>query len=48
VRWALESAPGPRVLDLGAGTGKLTAMLVTLGVEVVAVEPDPAMLAELR
>ncbi|WP_285487046.1 hypothetical protein [Amycolatopsis taiwanensis] len=23
VRWALEPAPGPRVLDLGAGTGKL-------------------------
>ena len=21
VRWALERAPGPRVLDLGAGTG---------------------------
>jgi hypothetical protein len=24
VRWAVEVAPGPRVLDLGAGTGKLT------------------------
>ncbi len=48
VRWALEDAPGPRVLDLGAGTGKLTAGLVALGAEVIAVEPDPAMLAELR
>ena len=34
--------------DLGAGTGKLTATLVALGAEVIAVEPDPAMLTELR
>ena len=48
VRWALEPAPGPRVLDLGAGTGKLTATLVALVAEVIAVEPDSAMLTELR
>jgi SAM-dependent methyltransferase len=48
VRWALERAPGRRVLDLGAGTGKLTAALVALGLEAVAAEPDPAMLGELR
>jgi SAM-dependent methyltransferase len=48
VRWALAPAPGPRVLDLGAGTGKLTATVVALGADVLAVEPDPAMLSELR
>ena len=51
VRWALEPvrARSPvRVLDLGAGTGKLTATLTGLDAEVTAVEPDPAMLAELR
>ena len=34
---------GSRVLDLGAGTGKLTRMLVPLGARVVAVEPLAAM-----
>ncbi|MEV0675015.1 class I SAM-dependent methyltransferase [Actinosynnema sp. NPDC050436] len=48
VRWAVGSAPGVRVLDLGAGTGKLTGGLVALGVDVTAVEPDPAMVDELR
>jgi SAM-dependent methyltransferase len=48
VQWALAPAAGPRVLDVGAGTGKLTATLLELGAEVIALEPDPAMLAELR
>jgi SAM-dependent methyltransferase len=49
VDWALERAPGPDVLDLGAGTGKLTtALLERRGLRVVAVEPDPDMLAQLR
>ena len=37
-----------RVLDLGAGTGKLTASLVSRGYEVVAVEPLPGMRAQLE
>ena len=36
------------MLDLGAGTGKLTATLVEVGADTTAVEPDAAMLAELR
>jgi SAM-dependent methyltransferase len=48
VRWALADSPGSRVLDLGAGTGKLTAVLRDVGFEPTAVEPDVAMLAELR
>jgi SAM-dependent methyltransferase len=51
VRWALEpvwSRRPLRVVDLGAGTGKLTSTLLRLGAEVTAVEPDQNMLAELR
>ncbi|MFD8787581.1 class I SAM-dependent methyltransferase [Kitasatospora sp. NPDC059599] len=36
-----------RVLDLGAGTGKLTRLLVEAGLDVVAVEPDEGMRAQL-
>ncbi|MGN6378730.1 MAG: class I SAM-dependent methyltransferase [Gaiellales bacterium] len=44
----LELSPGMRVLDLGAGTGKLTAMLAPSGAELVAVEPDPRMRERLQ
>ena len=44
----LDLRPGRRVLDLGAGTGKLTRQLVATGADVVAVEPGPPMLAQLR
>jgi SAM-dependent methyltransferase len=36
-----------RVLDLGAGTGKLTALLAGRGLDVVAVEPSDRMRAQL-
>jgi SAM-dependent methyltransferase len=46
VDWSLPA--GARdVLDLAAGTGKLTERLVARGLRVVAVEPSDAMRAEL-
>ena len=47
VRWL--AGPQPRdVVDLGAGTGKLTRALIALGHRVVAVEPLDEMRAELE
>ena len=43
-----QRLPLTRVLDLGAGTGKLTRQLVALGADVVAVEPGDAMRAVLE
>jgi SAM-dependent methyltransferase len=51
LRWVAEQlglAEFARVLDVGAGTGKLTRGLVALGYEVVAVEPGGPMLDQLR
>jgi SAM-dependent methyltransferase len=39
---------GQRVLDVGAGTGALTAEVVRRGAEVVAVEPSPEFVTALR
>lgn len=47
LNWLLP--PGlPRVLDLGAGTGKLTRSLTERGLPVTAVDPSDGMLTELR
>ena len=51
LRWAAETLglePTARVLDVGAGTGKLTRGLVALGFAVAAVEPGGRMLDQLR
>lgn len=52
VDWLLQPVAGGerriRVADVGAGTGKLTRVVQELGAEVVAIDPDPQMLAALR
>jgi SAM-dependent methyltransferase len=46
-RWLVPKG-ADLVVELGAGTGKLTRAVAALGVRVVAVEPDRRMLAVLR
>jgi SAM-dependent methyltransferase len=46
VDWLLPPA-ARTVLDLGAGTGKLTRMLAQRGLEVIAIDPSAGMVAEL-
>jgi ubiquinone/menaquinone biosynthesis C-methylase UbiE len=51
VRWVaerLDLRDGRTVLDLGAGTGKLTRALLETGAHVLAVEPGDSMRAELE
>jgi SAM-dependent methyltransferase len=51
IRWAAKQLgleDHARVLDVGAGTGKLSRGLVALGFDVVAVEPGRPMLEQLR
>jgi SAM-dependent methyltransferase len=51
VDWIAERArlgPGRTVVDVGAGTGKLTRLLVPTGARVIAVEPLAEMRAKLE
>lgn len=44
----LDPRPGERVLDLGCGTGHLTAEIADSGADVVGVDSDAGMLAAAR
>ncbi|MBS1673306.1 MAG: class I SAM-dependent methyltransferase [Actinobacteria bacterium] len=50
VGWMLEALTdrAPAVIDIGAGTGKLTRAVLARGATVTAVDPDPLMLAALQ
>jgi trans-aconitate 2-methyltransferase len=44
----LTPRPGERILDLGCGTGHLTAQLADAGAEVVGIDSAPAMIEQAR
>jgi len=47
VQWGVGITPPAKVVDLGAGTGKLTRVLLAAGYDVTPVEPDAGMRAQL-
>lgn len=48
VDWLVGEPAALPVADVGAGTGKLTGLLLDLGHQVIAVDPSHDMLAQLR
>jgi SAM-dependent methyltransferase len=51
ISWLTENlalGPGSRVVDLAAGTGKLTRLLAGIGADLIAVEPVASMRAKLH
>ncbi len=51
VGWLARSLgirPGRRIVDLAAGTGKLTALIAGFGADLIAIEPIAAMAERLR
>jgi trans-aconitate methyltransferase len=44
----LDPKPGERILDLGCGTGHLTAQLAERGAAVVGLDASPSMVAQAR
>jgi trans-aconitate methyltransferase len=44
----LEPKPGERILDVGCGTGHLTAEIAASGATMVGIDSSPAMIAQAR
>jgi len=44
----LSPQPGERVLDLGCGTGHLTALIAERGAETIGIDASPAMIEQAR
>jgi trans-aconitate 2-methyltransferase len=44
----LDPKPGERILDLGCGTGRLTAEIAARGAKVTGLDSSPAMIAQSR